>query len=222
MLLTRPALLRAARVPPRLTRASFRASAVRAQAAAAVDGTGAGSNSGLILRSIASNGECAVLVADCTALVAHAQQLHDTSPTATAALGRAMVGSLLLSVFKGEGETVQLSWSGDGPLGKVLVVADSSGFVKGMVSNRLANPPLRADRKLNVGAAVGEGVLSVVRSHPDWKEPYTGAARCSTDLSARSRLLPWRRNGAHHDRRDCGGHRHVSQPGTPLRKHSIL
>ncbi len=164
------------------------------QASAAENGNGA--SGGVILRSIAANGECAVLVAECTRLVAQAQHMHETSPTATAALGRAMVGGLLLGAFKGDKETVQLTWRGDGPLGQracgcsarllrampltprhtVLVIADSTGYVKGTVSNRLADPPLRPDKKLNVGAAVGEGVLSVVRAHPDMKEPYTGEA----------------------------------------------
>lgn len=57
----------------------------------------------------------------------------------------------------------------------MIIVADSTGSVKGMVSNRFAEPPLRPDGKLNVGAAVGnDGILSVVRNHPDFKEPYTG------------------------------------------------
>ena len=57
----------------------------------------------------------------------------------------------------------------------VIVCADAEGMVKGMVTNKFVEPPLRPDGKLNVGAAVGsDGTLSVVRNHPDWKEPYTG------------------------------------------------
>ena len=157
---------------------------------------------GVILRSLAANGECAVLVAAATPLVAHAQRLHQTTPTATAALGRGLIGGLLLAAFKKDGETVQLSFKGGGPLGHsasppaparllpparlpcladlillspVIVCADAQGMVKGMVTNKFVEPPLRPDGKLNVGAAVGsDGTLSVVRNHPDWKEPYTG------------------------------------------------
>ena len=70
------------------------------------------------MRSLASNGECAVLVADCTPLVAYAQRIHSTLPTATAALGRGLVGGLLLGSFQKDGQTVQLSFKGGGPLGQ--------------------------------------------------------------------------------------------------------
>lgn len=81
---------------------------------------------GIILRSLAANGECAVLVASATPLVAHAQRLHQTTPTATAALGRGLIGGLLLAAFKKDGETVQLSFKGGGPLGQS---ASSASFV---------------------------------------------------------------------------------------------
>lgn len=58
------------------------------------------SSSDVVLRYLSVNGEIAVLVADATRLVVHAAALHCTSPTATAALGRALVGALLLSGFK--------------------------------------------------------------------------------------------------------------------------
>ena len=58
------------------------------------------------------------------------------------------------------------------------MIADSAGMVKGKVGNPAADPPLRPDGKLNVGAAVGRGVLAVVRSLPftdrGWQQPYTG------------------------------------------------
>ena len=103
---------------------------------------------------------------------------HQTAPTAGAALGRALLGSLLLACFRGPGEKTHITFRGDGPLGAMQVVADANGLVKGKVGNPLANPPLRPDGKLNVGAAVGRGVLAVVRSLPftkqGWQQPYTG------------------------------------------------
>lgn len=54
------------------------------------------------------------------------------------------------------------------------VIADAFGNVKGTVANSQADPPLRPDGKLNVGAAVGRGVLAVVRSHPSNDRPYSG------------------------------------------------
>ena len=54
------------------------------------------------------------------------------------------------------------------------IVADAFGNVKGTVANSQADPPLRPDGKLNVGAAVGRGVLAVVRSHPSNDRPYSG------------------------------------------------
>jgi redox-regulated HSP33 family molecular chaperone len=72
----------------------------------------------------------------------------------------------------------QVTFRGDGSLGTMQIIADATGNVKGMVSNPYADPPLRPDGKLNVGAAVGRGVLAVVRSLPytaeGWQTPYTG------------------------------------------------
>jgi molecular chaperone Hsp33 len=54
---------------------------------------------------------------------------------------------------------LQIQFRGDGPLGSILAVADTKGQVKGRVGNPAADPPLRPDGKLNVGAAVGQGTL---------------------------------------------------------------
>lgn len=113
-----------------------------------------------------------------TNLVQEACQRHQTAPTASAALGRALLGTVLMSTFRGEGEKCQVTFRGDGPLGTIQVIGDSKGNVKGKLGNPSADPPLRPDGKLNVGAAVGRGILAVVRSFPysnkGWQTPYTG------------------------------------------------
>jgi len=86
-----------------------------------------------------------------------------------------MMGALLLAAYREDGEVVQLLWQGDGPLGKVIVQATSSGESKGMVSNSACDLPLRPDGKLDVGGAVGKyGTLTCTRSLPKQKEPFRG------------------------------------------------
>jgi molecular chaperone Hsp33 len=83
---------------------------------------------------------------------------HKMAPTATAALGRTLLGAALLGAYRKEEEQIQIQFRGDGPLGGILAVADTKGQVKGKVGNPEADPPLRPDGKLAVGAAVGQGV----------------------------------------------------------------
>uniref|UniRef100_A0A7S0S3N7 Uncharacterized protein n=1 Tax=Chlamydomonas leiostraca TaxID=1034604 RepID=A0A7S0S3N7_9CHLO len=128
----------------------------------------------VLLRSLSDMGEVAVLVVDGTNLVAEAARRHQTAPTASAALGRALLGSLLMACYRKEEEVTQVTFKGDGPLGNIMTIADTKGNVKGKVDNPAADPPLRDDGKLNVGEAVGLGVLAVVRSHPLEPRPYTG------------------------------------------------
>ncbi|KAK9862408.1 hypothetical protein WJX84_008073 [Apatococcus fuscideae] len=127
-----------------------------------------------VLRSMSENGEVSILTVDGTRLVAEACRRHQTAPTASAALGRALLGVLLMGCFKAEGETTQATFNGDGILNGLQVISTSSGLVKGKVGNSLADPPLRPDGKLNVGGAVGKGVLAIVRNHEKWARPYTG------------------------------------------------
>ena len=111
-----------------------------------------------------------------TKLVSEACTRHKTAPTASAALGRCLTGTLLLAGFRKSGEVTQVSFKGNGDIGSVMAIADESGMVKGRLDNPDADPPLRDDGKLNVGAAIGQGVLSVIRSYPnpDINKPYTG------------------------------------------------
>ncbi|KAI8470549.1 MAG: heat shock protein Hsp33 [Monoraphidium minutum] len=128
----------------------------------------------VLLRSLSQLGEVAVLAVDGTNLVQEAATRHGTAPTATAALGRTLLGALLMGSFRKDDEAIQVSFKGDGVLGGAFAIADTRGQVKGKVGNALADPPLRPDGKLAVGDAVGSGVLSVVRSHPQQPVPYTG------------------------------------------------
>lgn len=128
----------------------------------------------VILRSISDNGEVSVLVADTTNLVQEAARRHGTSPTATSALGRLLTGAVLMGAFKAEGDAVQITFRGTGDIRQMTVIAESNGLVKGTISNPLVDPPPLPSGQLNVSEAIGSGVVTVVRSHPGQKRPYSG------------------------------------------------
>ncbi|MGI9590951.1 MAG: Hsp33 family molecular chaperone HslO [Myxococcota bacterium] len=126
-----------------------------------------------LVRTHTADGSASVRVVSATGLVREAARRHATPPTATVALGRALMGTLLLATGGQDGERVQLHLRGDGPLGAILVTAESDGAVRGYVQHPGANPPLRGE-DLGVCDAVGFGTLSVERNHASWKRPYTG------------------------------------------------
>lgn len=98
-----------------------------------------------------------------TGVVEEARRRHGTLPTATAALGRALTGALLLAGTLGKrDERLSLEFRGDGPLGQILVDATPDGDVRGFVLRPATHLPPRAG-KLDVGGALGKGVLCVMR-----------------------------------------------------------
>ena len=115
-----------------------------------------------------------MVAAETTDIVEEARRGRGHSPTATAALGRAMTGALLLAqlLLKTPKERITLRVEGTGPLGGLVVEADAFGHVRGYVKNPRAEVPLREDGKLNVGELVGAGALRVDRSLPSG-EVYT-------------------------------------------------
>ncbi len=121
---------------------------------------------GRLIRGLAAEGKLRVLAAETTDIAEEARVRHGLSSTPTAALGRAMTGGLLLSFLlsKTPKERVGLRFTGDGPLGGPVVEAAPDGLVRGYVKNPGVELPLRADGKLNVGAAVGRGELKVARA----------------------------------------------------------
>ncbi|CAM6094791.1 unnamed protein product [Calypogeia fissa] len=157
---------------------AWRLSIARAAAGSSGNGANATTDGGAagdqVLRCISTAAEVSILTLVATDVVHEAQTRHRTSPTASAALGRALMGTLLLGAMKGPNETVQITFLGQGPLGQMTTVASGKNMVKGFVGNPLCQTPLKANGKLDVGSAVGTGILTVVRNNPTWKEPYSG------------------------------------------------
>jgi molecular chaperone Hsp33 len=115
-----------------------------------------------LARALAHGGTVRALAAVTTDLVEEARGRHDTAPTATAALGRALTGALLLASTIKRDERLSLEFSGDGPLRGVLVDATPDGDTRGFVLRPQTHVPPRAG-KLDVGGALGRGVLCVMR-----------------------------------------------------------
>ncbi len=119
-------------------------------------------------------GQARVLLCDTTNLVQRCSDIHNATPVATAALGRLMTGTLMMSVMlKGDNENVSVTVKGGGPIGTLVCVGDH-GSVRACCDNPRLELPLRADGKLDVGGAVGhDGRMSVVKDL-GLKEPYIG------------------------------------------------
>ena len=108
-------------------------------------------------------------------IVARAQEIHHTSPTATAALGRSLLAcSMMGNQLKGADNSLTLQIRGDGPLGGITCVSDSEGNVRGYVNNPAADVPRKQEGKLDVGGAVGSGSLTVIKDL-GLKDPYVGS-----------------------------------------------
>lgn len=127
-----------------------------------------------LVRAMAAGGQIRAFACTTRELTEHARQIHNTSPVATAALGRLMAGGLMMgSMLKGDKDVMTLKIDGVGPMKGVLVTADSKGTVKGYVNVPDADVPLKSNGKLDVGGAIGAGMLSVIKDM-GLKDPYVG------------------------------------------------
>lgn len=128
-----------------------------------------------LVKALSKDGLVRFYAAVTTDMVNQAVAFHHTSPVATAALGRTLTGaSIMGALAKQPHEKLTLQIKGDGPLGGILAVADSSGNTKGYVHEPDVTLPLREDGKLDVGTAVGHhGYINVIRDL-GMKEPYIG------------------------------------------------
>ncbi len=125
-----------------------------------------------IVRATAADNQIRAFAIQSANLVEDARQRHETSPVATAALGRLLSGAAMMgSMMKGEKDLLTIQMKGDGPINGVMVTADSHGNVKGYVGNPNVLIPPNYAGKLDVGAAIGYGMLMVSKDM-GLKEPY--------------------------------------------------
>lgn len=130
---------------------------------------------GEIVRTITTDGMVMASAITGTDIVYRAQEIHHTKATATAALGRTLLAaSLMGNQLKGEEQSLTLQIKGDGPLGGITCVSDSTGNVRGFVMHPEVDVPRKYEGKLDVDAAVGGGYLTVIKDL-GMKEPYVGS-----------------------------------------------
>jgi len=129
-----------------------------------------------LVRAMTSDGMVKAVAVSTRELTEQARNIHKTLPVATAALGRTLAAaSMLGNALKEERGSLTLQIKGGGPLGTIVAVSDYEGNVRGYVQQPQVDIPLRADGKLDVGAAVGaDGTLTVMRDI-GLKEPYIGS-----------------------------------------------
>ena len=133
-----------------------------------------------IIRATAANDQIRAFAAVTTEMVETAREHHNTSPVATAALGRLLTaGAMMGSMMKGEKDVLTLQIKAGGPLQGITVTADSQGNVKGYVGNPDVCIPANSKGKLDVAGAVGPGFLTVSKDM-GLKEPYSGQVMLQT------------------------------------------
>lgn len=133
-----------------------------------------------MIRATAADGQIRAFAATTRDMVENAKNAHNTSPVATAALGRLMTAAAMMGAdLKGEKDLLTLRIEGSGPLGGLLVTANGHGDVKGYAFHPEVMLPPNAQGKLDVGGSLDLGVLSVIKDI-GLKEPYVGQTQLIT------------------------------------------
>lgn len=125
-----------------------------------------------LIQGMAANGDFRIIAAQTTNTVETAREIQDLAPVAADALGRAITGSIMLARLLDKdvrNQQITLRFDGNGPLGILIAEASVTGAARGYV----ANPVPTTDGSLDVGRAIGEGMLSVIRVSPPHGKPYT-------------------------------------------------
>ena len=133
--------------------------------------------SSYITRALSSDGSARIFVTDSTKIVSDAHEIHKTSKTCAAALGRALTAtSLMGSLLKDRDNSVTVQIKGDGPAGTVVCVSDYSGNVRGYVQNPEVELLPNSAGKLDVGGAIGKNGYVYVTKDLGLAEPYNGVS----------------------------------------------
>lgn len=117
-----------------------------------------------LIRALAYDAEVRAFAVRSTETVSEAQQRHDTWPTASAALGRAMTAGVMMGAMLKGKDKLTIKIEGGGPIGAIIIDSDGTGHVRGYVTNPHVDFELNQHGKLDVARAVGrDGYLSVVK-----------------------------------------------------------
>ena len=127
-----------------------------------------------VITGMDKSGSFRVYLTISTELVETARQIHNTTPLATAGLGRVLTGTGLMGLLlKNESDKLTVIFKGDGPAKQILATASADGAVKGYIVNPDVDLPLNEKGKLDVGGSLGIGELTVIKDL-GLKEPYVG------------------------------------------------
>ena len=130
-----------------------------------------------MVRAAAAGDTVRVFAATTKDIAEKARSIHNTSPVATAALGRLLTaGAMMGPMMKGDNDIMTMIIKGDGPLGGITVTADSKGSVKGYVDEPNVLIHAKSNGKLDVSGAIGDGYLTVIKDL-GLKEPYSGRVK---------------------------------------------
>lgn len=133
-----------------------------------------------IVRATAANAQIRAFAATTRDMAEEGRRIHETSPVMTAALGRLLTaGAMMGSMLKGDKDLVTLQIRGDGPAKGLTVTADAKANVKGYVIEPQVILPANEKGKLDVGGAIGQGFLNVIKDM-GLKEPYSGQTSLQT------------------------------------------
>lgn len=133
-----------------------------------------------MIRATAAGGYIRAFAVTSKEMVEYARAAHNTSPVATAALGRLLTGGVMMgAMMKGDKDLLTLQVKGEGPIGGITVTADAKGHAKGYVNHPGVMLPANERGKLDVGGAVGPGTLQVIKDL-GMKEPYVGSCELQT------------------------------------------
>lgn len=127
-----------------------------------------------VITAMDKSGSFRVYLTISTDMVEEARNVHNTTPLATAGLGRVLTGAGLMGLLlKNENDKLTVQFKGDGPAKQILATAYADGRVKGYIANPNVDLPLREDNHLDVGGSLGIGELTVIKDL-GMKEPYIG------------------------------------------------